>query len=161
MFFKKYFVTKEKKPEPKKSMKLYVSYSRRVEKKMVERIVEKLKASYSDVWFDEDSLKPSDNFAFEAQKGIEKADYMICFISNEYIKSKYCRLEFFYAANIGKKCIYILLERIDRVTSDGIYIYLYGDAIRFDAYKHKSETVDDYVNVIFSQITRQIPVYVK
>ena len=136
-------------------LKLFVSYFHEKEKEnseLIERIVERLNASNYDVWFDKYRINAGDKI----EKAINESNYVICFITNKYIQSGNCRLEFFYAANTDKKCIYILLEPIDRNTANGVNMYLYGDAIRFDAFKHKSETLDDYVNVIFSEIIKSI-----
>ena len=80
------------------------------------------------------------------------SDFVICFITEEYIKAKNCRLEFFYANNNDKKCIYILLEKTERKLATGINMYLFGDALRYDAFKHKKETLNEYSNEIVSQI---------
>ena len=84
------------------------------------------------------------------------SNFVICFITNEYIKSKSCRLEFYYANNNDKKCIYILLENIERKIANGINMYLFGDALRFDAFKQKKETLNEYANEIFSHIKNSI-----
>ena len=65
-------------------------------------------------------------------------------------------MEFYYANNKDKKCLYILLENIERNITNGINMYLFGDAIRFDAYKHKKAALNDFAEVIFSEIKNSL-----
>ena len=136
---------------------LFISYKHeKGNVELIEKIVKRLKDSKYDVWFDKDKIHTGDSLTLEIEKGIKESNEVICFITNEYIKAKNCLLEFHYASNKDKKCTYILLEPIDRDTANGVNMYLYGDAIRFDAFKHKSQKLDDYVNVIFSEIISSI-----
>ena len=141
-------------------LKLFVSYKHEKGKEnqhLIEIIVKSLKSFGNDVWFDNERLNElGASQAIEIEKGIMNSDFVICFITNEYIKSKSCTLEFFYANNNDKKCIYILLEKIERKIANGVNMYLFGDAIRFDAFKHKKETLNDYANEIFSQIKNSL-----
>jgi energy-coupling factor transporter ATP-binding protein EcfA2 len=49
-----------------------------------------------------------------------------------------------------------LLEAIDRETPNGINMYIFSDQIRFDAFKRKTENLDDYANLIFSEIIKSL-----
>jgi hypothetical protein len=73
-------------------------------------------------------------------------------LTNKYVESKNCRLEFFYANDKKKICVYILLEAIDRNAANGINIYLCGESIRLDAYKFKNDSIETLVNQIYSQM---------
>ena len=88
--------------------------------------------------------------------GVLAADGVICFLTKEYIKSVNCRLEFFYSANKEKKCIYVLLEAIDRETPNGMNMFIFSDSIRLDAFKRKTENLDEYVDIIFSEIIKSL-----
>ena len=58
-------------------------------------------------------------------------------------KSENCRLEYFYSHNPKRKCIYLVLEKLDAKDINGIEIYLNGDAMRFDIYKlQKNAAID-------------------
>jgi hypothetical protein len=95
--------------------KLFISYKQEKENlELVEIIVSKLKGVSNNVLFVEEQITTSNSLTLEIEKGILAADRVICFLTKEYIKAKNCRLEFFYSANNDKKCIYVLLEAIDR-----------------------------------------------
>ncbi len=133
--------------------KLFISYKHEKENlELIHKIVSKLKTVHYNVWFDIEHLKTGNNLSLEIEKGILAADGVTCFLTKEYIKSKNCNLEFFYSANKDKKCIYVLLENIDRETANGINMYILSDQIRFDAFKRKTKNLDDYANIIFSEI---------
>ena len=137
--------------------KLFISYKHQKENlELIKKIVSKLKSVNYDVWFDNEQLKTGDSLTLEIEKGILAADGVICFLTEQYVKAKNCKLEFFYSANKEKKCIYILLESIDRNTPNGLNMYVFSDAIRFDAFKHKKENLDDYIDVIFSEIIKSL-----
>ena len=137
--------------------KLFISYKHEKENlELIKKIVSKLKSVNYDVWFDNEQIKTGDSLAREIHKGILAADGVICFLTKEYIKSPICRLEFFYSANNDKKCIYVLLEAIDKKTEDGMNLYIFSDQIRFDAFKRKTENLDDYADIIFSEIIKSL-----
>jgi hypothetical protein len=137
--------------------KLFISYKHQKENlELIKKIVSKLKSLNYDVWFDNEQLKTGDSLTFEIEKGILAADGVICFLTKEYVKAKNCKLEFFYSANKDKKCIYVLLEAIDRETPNGMNMFIFSDSIRFDAFKRKTENLDEYVDIIFSEIIKSL-----
>ena len=82
--------------------KLFISYKHDKETlELINTVVSLLKSVNYGVWFDSEQLRTGDI------EGIIDADTVICFITKKYIGAKNCRLEFFYSANQGKKCIYI------------------------------------------------------
>ena len=132
--------------------KLFISYKHEKENlELIKKIVSKLKSLNYDAWFDNEQLKTGECLSPEIEKGILAADGVICFLTEEYIKAKNCKLEFFYSANNDKKCIYVLLETIDRKRPNGMNIFLFNDSIRFDAFKRSTENLDDYANLRFSE----------
>ena len=143
-------------------LKLFVSYCHEKEnKELIERIVKQLRVYHYDVWFDDDRIRVGDTIITQIQKGISECDFFICFITNEYIQSRNCLLEFHYAANLNKKCIYILLEPIDRNTTSSVNMFLFGDAARLDAFKYKDngklwDGKVSYEDAILSEIIRAI-----
>jgi hypothetical protein len=137
--------------------KLFISYNHeKGSLELIKKIVSKLKSVNYDIWFDNEQLKTGDSLTLEIEKGILAADGVICFLTKQYVNARNCRLEFFYSANNDKKCIYVLLETIDRKTPNGMNIYLFSDSIRFDAFKHRTENLDDYADIIFSEIVKSL-----
>jgi hypothetical protein len=126
--------------EIEKMTKLFISYKHeKRSSELIKKIVSKLKSVHYDIWFDNDHLKTGDSLTLEIEKGILDANGVICFLTKEYVKSVNCRLEFFYSANNEKKCIYVLLEAIDRETPNGVNMFIFSDSIRFDAFKRITE----------------------
>ena len=137
--------------------KLFISYKHEKENlELIKKIVSKLKSVNYDVSFDNDQLTTGDSLTFEIERGILAADGVICFLTKEYIKSRNCRKEFFYSAKNDKKSIYVLLEAIDKKTEDGMNLYIFSDQIRFDAFKRKTENLDNYADIIFSEIIKSL-----
>ena len=117
-----------------------------------------MKLNNHTTWFDSKNLLPGDKLTFEIEKGILDAKSVVCFITNDYIKSKNCRLEFFFANNQNKKCLYVLLEKINIKEANGINIYLNGEAIRLDAYKLKEKypKFNDFVCEVYRKIDESL-----
>ena len=83
--------------------KLFISYKHQKENlELIKKIVSKLKSVNYDVWFDNEQLKTGDSLTLEIEKGILAADRVICFLTEQYVKAKNCKLEFFYSANKEK-----------------------------------------------------------
>ena len=138
-------------------LKLFISYNHDKDTlELINTIVSKLKSVNYGVWFDSEQLRTGDSLTLEIEKGIIESDVVICFITKKYIEARNCRLEFFYSANQEKKCIYILLEGIDRDTPNGMNMYLVSDTIRFDAFKRKKENLDEYAEIVSKEIIRSL-----
>jgi tetratricopeptide (TPR) repeat protein len=137
--------------------KLFISYKHEKENlELIKTIVSKLKSVNYDVWFDNEQLTTGDSMRLEIERGILAADGVICFLTKKYIESPNCRLEFYYSDDKDKKCIYVLLETIDRETPNGMNMFVFSDSIRFDAFKRKTENLDDYADIIFSEIIKSL-----
>jgi len=138
-------------------LKLFISYKHDEETlKLINTIVSKLKSVNYGVWLDSAQLRTGDRLTLEIERGIIASDVVICFITKKYIEARNCQLEFFYSANTEKKCIYILLEGIDRKTPNGMNMYIFGNAIRFDAFKRKKENLEKYADVVFEEIIKSL-----
>ena len=97
--------------------KLFISYKHDKETlELITIIVSKLMSVNYGVWFDNEQFKTGDSLTLEIEKGIIAADAVICFVTKKYAESDNCCLEFFYRTNQEKKCIYFLLEAIERNT---------------------------------------------
>ncbi len=133
--------------------KVFISYNHS-SKVIVKDIVEKLRTEKINVWFDETDIDYGDELSKRMQQGILESSVVFCFISKLYIQSPNCRLEFFYAHTLKKKCIYLVLEKIDATDVNGIEMYLNGDALRFDIYKLlKGAAVDqEFIKNVFNKL---------
>ena len=143
--------TKANKPNAKRNVFISYNHSSKV---IVKEIVERLKIENIDVWFDEDDIEYGDELSKRMQQGILESSIVFCFISKLYIQSPNCRLEFFYAHNRKKKCIYLVMEKLEATDVNGIEMYLNGDALRFDIYKLlKGAHVDqEFIKNVFNKL---------
>jgi tetratricopeptide (TPR) repeat protein len=137
------------------SIKIFISYKHQDCDEVVTKIVEKLQNDQYKLWLDKEKISIGDCLTIEIEKGILESDIVVCFLTNKYVESKNCRLEFFYANDNNKTCVYILLEAIDRKVADGInqmVMIADGDSIRLDAYKFKNDSVEIFVDEIYSHL---------
>ena len=132
---------------------IFISYNH-ASKIIVEKIVQRLRHGNNEVWFDENEIQVGDELAKKMQQGILNSTFVFCFISKKYLKSRNCRLEFFYAQNQNKKCIYFVLEKLEPTDINGIELYLNGDALRFDIYKLlKGATIDrEFIENVYKKL---------
>ena len=65
------------------------------------------------VWFDEDSLESKAYLHPQLGRGIELSDIFLCFITQNYDKSKNCELQLSWANARSKRMIFVMLENID------------------------------------------------
>ena len=132
---------------------IFISYNHR-SKDLVSKFVKRLQKENLDIWYDVNDVSIGDELSKTIQKGILDSTIVLCFISKLYVTSKNCRSEFFYAYNQSKKCVFIFLEKLNSNENNGLEIYLFGDAIRLDAYKlQKGITIDeDFIENIFKHI---------
>ena len=132
---------------------IFISYNH-ASKIIVEKIVQRLRHENNEVWFDENEIQVGDELAKKMQQGILNSTFVFCFISKKYLKSPNCRLEFFYAHNQNKKCIYFVLEKLEPTEINGIELYLNGDALRFDIYKLlKGPTIDrEFIENVYNKL---------
>ena len=121
---------------------IFISYNHS-SKKLVRKVVERLKNENLKIWYDEDKISPGDELSKKMQEGILNSDHVLFFISKKYIASQNCNLEFYFAQNRNKNCIYLVLEKIDPNEIQGIQIYIFGNSVRLDVYKLKKwPTID-------------------
>ena len=91
---------------------LFISYNHS-SKELVSQLVERLKSEKLNIWYDENEINVGDELSKKMQEGILKSNHVLFFISKNYIASRNCKLEFGYAHNRKKNCIYLMLEKID------------------------------------------------
>lgn len=120
-------------------MTIFLSYNHKSAKDVVHKIADYFETDNYKIWIDRNEINVGKSLPIEMENGIRASSAVICFITQKYIDSPNCRLEFFYAANKGKKCYYIVLEKIEEDKTKGFDMYLCGEALRLDAYKHPFE----------------------
>jgi hypothetical protein len=130
---------------------IFISY--KVEKEhdfLLSKIVEKLKNDFFKVWIEKEKFMSGDR---DLENGILEADFVFCFISNQYVQSKSCRQELISSNEKNKNCIYIMLEKVEKSFTNGINIYLYSESNRIDAYKLKNESRDDHADLVYTKLS--------
>jgi hypothetical protein len=94
-----------------------------------------LKQEGYDVWYDNNEIHTGDKLSEKIEKGIDDSSVVLCFVSNEYMKSKNCGLEFFYAFHEDKKCFYLTTEKLDFKGIKEYKLHLNSDSVRLDLHK--------------------------
>ena len=113
---------------------IFISYNHS-SKEIVEKVVARLKSENLNIWYDKEEINVGNELSKKMQEGILNSNHVLFFISKKFIASKNCNLEFHFAQNRNKNCIYLVLEKIDPNEIQGIQIYLFGDSLRLDVYK--------------------------
>ena len=70
------------------------------------------------VWLDLVEIKFGDHIEERIQNAIRNSNAFICFISDDYIRSKNCEMEFYYACNENKKIYMILMEPLYKLNTN-------------------------------------------
>ena len=73
---------------------IFVSYSHK-DKNKVQNIVTKIKGAGHNVWIDESKLSVSDTISIEIKKNIQKADFVIVFLSLKSVNSLWVKQEIY------------------------------------------------------------------
>jgi hypothetical protein len=135
--------------------KIFISYHHS-SKELVRKFVDKLKKEgYRNIWFDETEIHPGDVLSKKMEQGIRDSSIFISFISNNYIWSKNCRKEFFYAEHKNKKCFYLITEGLDLTENTGFDFHLNNDDLRLDLHKIKKSD-DEKIDKIFNKLKLEL-----
>ena len=90
---------------------IFISYSHK-DKGLILPILDSMLFDNYRVWFDE-GIVPGTEWDQNIAAHIEKSDYFIAFISNNYISSENCKDELNYARDLNKKRVLVYLEHVD------------------------------------------------
>jgi hypothetical protein len=101
---------------------LFVSYSHS-NKEIVHKIADELTKVKYKIWIDRNLIQGNMLFA-DIQNGIQTAHIVICFISENYCKSKNCMIEINFAYNKDKKILPIMLDDYFKVEQEGIQLMI-------------------------------------
>jgi len=109
----------------KNTKRLFISYSRQ-NSHLVRPIVEIVRATGCEVFYDVDSIAAGKKWKLELSKAISDADVVLVFWSEDSAKSKEVKKEYTQAAELGKDIIPILVDDtpLNTVLSDYQYIDL-------------------------------------
>ena len=78
--------------DQKASPKLFISYAFD-DKPIAHRIVERLRAQGTDVWFDQFELQPGDSIAEAVRDAVRSSDYILVLLSPRSVESKWVQYE--------------------------------------------------------------------
>ena len=127
---------------------IFLSYNHQNRKKVYAFADILIEEGYS-VWIDRENMVPSEKIFAQTCWAIDNASLFICFISNKYISSNNCRMEFFYAHRKDSSFLYVILEKLDDNTA-GINLYLRGGSLTFNAYKYPTD--DNAGRIIYDHL---------
>jgi hypothetical protein len=144
-----------KKTNSSNEEKIFISYNHS-SKEFVKKFVDKLKKEgYKNIWFDETEIHVGDELSKKMEQGIRDCPIFISFISNNYIWSKNCRKEFFYADKLNIKCFYLITEGLDLKENTGFDFHLNSDFLRLDLSKIKKSDVEK-IDEIFDKLKLEL-----
>jgi hypothetical protein len=132
-----------------KKRKVFISYHSKSSKVIVEKFVKKLKAEGYDVWCDIYEIQEGDIISLKLEKGINESSIVVCFISNEYIRSNTCYRELLYSLFKKKKLIYLVTENLDLSEDTRFKFRLRDDCLRLDLYKLDKNNL---INEVFNKL---------
>jgi len=92
---------------------VFISYSRQ-DKEFVLKLRDALITSHHTVWLDSRDIPYTADWQEEIDRNIVTANNVLCVLSPEFIKSKYCRHEVAYAIDKGKRLVPIEIRDINR-----------------------------------------------
>jgi hypothetical protein len=102
---------------------LFVSYCHS-NKEIVHRVADELTKLNYKIWIDTRDLTQGNKLLANIQSGIQTAHIVICFISENYCKSKNCMIEINFAYNKDKKILPIMLDDYFKVEQEGIQLMI-------------------------------------
>ena len=90
-------------------MKLFISYPHK-DRSKIEKLLEILKSGGQEPWLDE-QLRAGQDWSKELSNAIATSEGIVLAITNNWVDSAYCQLEFVKAVELGKYIFPILLEK--------------------------------------------------
>ena len=131
------------KPYDGKDSYIFVSYAHKDEQ-TVKPLIQKLMNMRYRIWYDE-GIDPGTEWDENIAKHIEKSEYMIAFISNNYLNSNNCKDELNYARDLDKQRLIVYLENTD--LPGGMKMRL--NRLQ-SIFKYKYEQEADFYNKLYS-----------
>ncbi|KUM78119.1 hypothetical protein AQI70_11535 [Streptomyces curacoi] len=89
--------------------KVFLSYSRR-DTELARRITRSLEGRLQDIWVDWEAIEPSEQWRRAIREGIRRSDALIVLLSENSLRSAYCRDECEYAIELGKRVLPVLAD---------------------------------------------------
>lgn len=115
------------------TLKIFISYQHG-DKSIVHKIAYELKQlPFIDIWIDYEQIYAGADIVKTINEQINQSNLVICFLSNNYFKSKICLHEQSYAANSNRKILYVLLCERKEIPDELKRVM--GDIATFNAYK--------------------------
>jgi len=89
---------------------IFISYSTHDEDKSL-ILYEKLNKNINNIFVDKISIEIGDKWVEKLYKTINKIDALVILLSDNWLNSKWCLAEYFYAKAIGKEIFYIKIDK--------------------------------------------------
>jgi hypothetical protein len=119
---------------------VFISYHRKSSGNIADWIVSKLKSLNLKIWLDNEQINYGNNLYDRITNGILDSSIVVCLMNSDYINSEACTLEYKFAHNKKKKCLYLMLEDLihngNLLSSRGFEIHM-QDSVRVNIYKGK------------------------
>lgn len=110
---------------------IFISYSRKDLQQFVEPVVKRLYAAQFILWWDLANIPPGSNWRDELDAALKKSSCMIFFMTENSLASEFCKQEYRYFLNHGKKLFPVMCEMVEVPPSlQGINYVLYRNIDR-------------------------------
>ena len=106
------FISESKKNANNLMTDVFMSYAKK-ERAVMEEIRRLLFRQGLTIWTDKTDIKSGTQFQAEINKGIERADTIIYFLSKAAVDSDYCQQELTYARSLNKRIVPLQIEAVE------------------------------------------------
>ena len=127
-------------------------------KSTVEKLHENLNAKGFTIWRDVEQLKYGNLFDRLAS-GIENSKVFVCCITKNYIDSKSCNYEFYYAAKLNKYLLVLMLENLTIQQMKGIG-FISNPLLRKNCYEDQT-ILQNWNGPLFEDIADSIRIMIQ
>ncbi len=106
------FISESKKNANNLMSDVFMSYAKK-DRAVMEEIRRLLFRQGLTIWTDKTDIKSGTQFQAEINKGIERADTIIYFLSKAAVDSDYCQQELTYARSLNKRIVPLQIEAVE------------------------------------------------
>ena len=139
------FISEAKKNAENLMTDVFISYASE-NSELRDRIKNALSHHIITTWVHNKDIRSGQDFAVAINEGIEQADSLIFFISNESLQSEYCIKELNYALELNKRIIPILIEKeINYEQPAALASLQYIDFTAHEQIEHFSSKINELV----------------
>ena len=102
---------------------------------------------YARVWYDVDGIKTGDEWVSVLANKVAECTIFIAMLSDDYVRSDYCKRELQYAVERGRNVICVRVEKSFKESED--IRFLFGNKQHFKLYEYSS--YDDAVKALLNE----------